>query len=104
VPLDAPWNAPHAEAWDSETLASWAQHTMRTHLGRWGIRLFSEAVFAAEPSEFSLLHALFYIHSGGGFESLTNTRGGRTAGPVCRGAHRASRCSLAAHSWASACS
>jgi monoamine oxidase len=76
VPLDAPWNAPHAQAWDSETLASWAQRTMRTQLGRWGIQLFSEAVFAAEPSEFSLLHALFYIHSGGGFESLTNTRGG----------------------------
>jgi monoamine oxidase len=76
VPLDAPWNAPQADAWDSETLASWAQRTMRTKLGRWSIQLFSEAVFAAEPNEFSLLHALFYIHSGGGFESLTNTRGG----------------------------
>jgi monoamine oxidase len=86
VPLDAPWNAPHAEAWDSETLASWAQHTMRTRLGRWGIRLFSEAVFAAEPSEFSLLHALFYIHSGGGFESLTNTRGGAQQDRFAEGA------------------
>ncbi|MGQ9901353.1 MAG: flavin monoamine oxidase family protein [Fimbriimonadales bacterium] len=76
VPLDAPWDAPHAAVWDSETLASWAQHTMRTALGRWGIQLFSEAVFAAEPSELSLLHALFYIHSGGGFEPLTATRGG----------------------------
>lgn len=76
VPLDAPWDAPHAAVWDSETLASWAQRTMRTALGRWGIQLFSEAVFAAEPSELSLLHALFYIHSGGGFESLTATRGG----------------------------
>jgi monoamine oxidase len=86
VPLDAPWNAPHAEAWDSETLASWAQRTMRTQLGRWGIRLFSEAVFAAEPSEFSLLHALFYIHSGGGFESLTNTRGGAQQDRFAEGA------------------
>ncbi|MGQ9658000.1 MAG: flavin monoamine oxidase family protein, partial [Fimbriimonadales bacterium] len=76
VPLDAPWEAPHAAVWDSETLASWAQRTMRTALGRWGIQLFSEAVFAAEPSELSLLHALFYIHSGGGFEPLTATRGG----------------------------
>ncbi|BCW95412.1 MAG: flavin monoamine oxidase family protein [Fimbriimonadales bacterium] len=76
VPLESPWCAPNAAAWDSETLASWAQRALRTRLGRWGIRLFSEAVFAAEPSEFSLLHALFYIHSGGGFESLTNTRGG----------------------------
>lgn len=76
VLLDAPWDAPRAAAWDSETLASWARHTMRTALGRWGIQIFSEAVFAAEPSELSLLHALFYIHSGGGFESLISTRGG----------------------------
>ncbi len=76
VPLDAPWNAPDAPAWDSMTFASWIERSMRTRVGRWGLKLFSEAVFAAEPYEFSLLHALFYIHSGGGVERLSNTRGG----------------------------
>ncbi len=76
VPLHAPWDAPHAEAWDSLTFASWIEQAMRTRVGRWGMKLFSEAVFAAEPYEFSLLHALFYIHSGGGVERLSNTRGG----------------------------
>lgn len=76
VPLEAPWQAPQAEQWDSMTFASWIQHTMRTAVGQWGMRLFAEAVFAAEPCDFSLLHALFYLHSGGGFERLTGTRGG----------------------------
>lgn len=76
VPLHAPWDAPYAEAWDSMTFASWIEQGMRTRVGRWGMKLFSEAVFAAEPYEFSLLHALFYIHSGGGVERLSNTRGG----------------------------
>ena len=96
VPLDAPWSAPQADAWDSETLASWAQRTMRTKLGRWGIQLFSEAVFAAEPNEFSLLHALFYIHSGGGFESLTHTRGGAQQDRFVEGAQSLAL-KLAAH-------
>ena len=39
-------------------------------------RLYSEAVFAAEPHDFSLLHALFYTHSGGGVDALAGTRGG----------------------------
>jgi monoamine oxidase len=33
-------------------------------------------VFAAEPANMSLLHVLFYIRSGGGWESLTGTEGG----------------------------
>jgi len=76
VPLDAPWRAPNAHQWDSMTFASWIEQTVRTRMGRWGLKLFAEAVFAAEPAEFSLLHALFYIHSGGGVERLTGTRGG----------------------------
>jgi monoamine oxidase len=76
VPLDAPWRAPHAHRWDSMTFATWIEQAMRTPVGRWGLTLFAEAVFAAEPCEFSLLHALFYIHSGGGVERLSGVRGG----------------------------
>jgi len=76
VPLEAPWNAPHATRWDSITFATWIEQTMRTPIGRWGLTLFAKAVFAAEPCEFSLLHALFYIHSGGGVQQLSGVRGG----------------------------
>jgi monoamine oxidase len=50
----------------------------------------------AEPNEFSLLHALFYIHSGGGFESLTNTRGGAQQDRFVEGAQSLAL-KLAAH-------
>jgi monoamine oxidase len=33
-------------------------------------------VFAAEPQDFSLLHALFYTHSGGGVDALAGVRDG----------------------------
>ena len=36
--------------------------------------VFAEAVFAAEPHDFSLLHALAYTHSGGGVNSLIGVR------------------------------
>lgn len=40
------------------------------------MRLFTTAIFAAEPSDLSLLHALSYLHSGGSFDSLVRTGGG----------------------------
>ena len=76
VPLEAPWQAPSAARWDAITFAAWIEQTMRTPIGRWGLTLFAKAVFAAEPGEFSLLHALFYIRSGGGVERLSGMRGG----------------------------
>ena len=36
----------------------------------------SKAVFAAEPRDLSLLHALFYFHAGNGVINLTSTAGG----------------------------
>ncbi|MCS7064718.1 MAG: FAD-dependent oxidoreductase, partial [Fimbriimonadales bacterium] len=86
VPLEAPWNAPHAARWDTLTFAAWIEQTMRTSVGRWGLTLFAQAVFAAEPCEFSLLHALFYIHSGGGVERLSGTRGGAQQDRFVQGA------------------
>lgn len=86
VPLEAPWQAPHAHAWDSITFASWIERTLRTPLARWGMHLFSKAVYAAEPADFSLLHALFYLHSGGGFERLVATRGGAQQDRFVQGA------------------
>src|SRR6476659_2584446 len=76
VPHEAPWAADRADEWDSITFESWIQRNARTDKARSLLRLYSEAVFAAEPRDFSLLHALFYTHSGGGVDALAGVRNG----------------------------
>lgn len=76
VPLEAPWNAPKAKEWDSQTFDTWVEKHMSTKAGKNGLHVFSEAVLAAQSHEFSLLHALFYIRSGSGFEKLIDTENG----------------------------
>lgn len=76
VPLEAPWRAPRARRWDGETFATWVRRNTRTAAARSLFELATEAVWAAEPSDVSLLHILFYTHSGGGFNTLVGTGGG----------------------------
>ena len=76
VPLEAPWAADRAETWDAQTFATWIRRNVRTAKARALFEIYSEAVFAAQPGDFSLLHALFYTHSGGGVDMLAGTRGG----------------------------
>jgi monoamine oxidase len=76
VPLEAPWAADRADEWDSTTFETWILRNARTANARSLLRLYAEAVFAAEPRDFSLLHALFYTHSGGGVDSLAGVRQG----------------------------
>jgi monoamine oxidase len=76
IPLDAPWQAPQAARLDAMSLGDW----MRTHIRQadaaFLMRVGVESVFAAAPDEISLLHALFYMRSGGSFDRLTRSRGG----------------------------
>lgn len=76
VPLAEPWAAPRARRWDGETFASWVRRNTRTAAARSLFELATEAVWAAEPADVSLLHILFYTHSGGGFNALVGTGGG----------------------------
>ena len=76
VPLEEPWMAPKAVEWDSQTLATWIGRNTRTEGARRLFELATEAVWAAEPADVSLLHVLFYTHSGGGFNTLVGTGGG----------------------------
>src|SRR3954471_8922738 len=76
VPLDAPWEAPNARKLDSQTFWSWLHRNVYTSGGRALIELGIQAVWAAEPADLSLLHVLFYCHSGGSFERLLDTEGG----------------------------
>ncbi len=76
VPLDKPWRAAEASAWDAQTLDAWlvANAQTDTGLGYW--RTLVPALFSAEASEMSLLHFLFYCRSGGTIDRLVATHGG----------------------------
>jgi monoamine oxidase len=76
VPLEAPWEAPKARSYDAQTAHTWMRRNMRTRAGRQLLELGTEAVWAAQPEDISLLHMLFYIHSAGSLELLFDTEGG----------------------------
>lgn len=76
VPPEAPWRAPKADDWDSQTFESWMRRNVRTGVAREIMRLAIIGVWAAEPRDVSLLHVLFYIRSAGSIELLTDTEGG----------------------------
>jgi monoamine oxidase len=88
VPLDAPWAAPGAARLDGQTFATWLNRRAATASGRAFSRLVTEAVWAAEPEDMSALWALFYIHSGGGVDSLINTSGGAQQDRIVGGSQR----------------
>ncbi|WP_300543761.1 FAD-dependent oxidoreductase [Maricaulis sp.] len=71
-----PWDHPRAALWDSMTVAEW----MRRHaVSRRACAVFAAgigAVFAAEPHDVSLLHALFYARAGTSLDNLVSTTGG----------------------------
>jgi monoamine oxidase len=76
VPLEAPWTAPKAEEWDSQTFETWMRRKVRTQVARDILRLAIIGVWAVEPRDVSLLHVLFYTHSAGTLELLTDAEGG----------------------------
>jgi monoamine oxidase len=88
VPLDAPWSAPGAARLDGQTFATWLGRRAATASGQAFWRLITEAVWAAEPEDMSALWAHFYIHSGGGVDSLIGTSGGAQAERVAGGSQR----------------
>jgi monoamine oxidase len=76
VPAAAPWEARRAARWDAQTFETWLRRNLRTAHGRALMKGVTEAVWACEPADVSLLHILFYIHSAGGIEALIATDGG----------------------------
>jgi monoamine oxidase len=75
VPLDAPWTAPNALAWDSMTVDTWASQNILSAKGRALFALAVEAVLSAEARDISLLYFLFYINSAGGINQLVGNAG-----------------------------
>lgn len=76
VPLEAPWLAPRATEWDGETVETWLRRHVHTRGAREMLQLAVRAVFATEAADLSLLHFLFYSHSGGFLDRLLDVRDG----------------------------
>ncbi|OLF17085.1 flavin monoamine oxidase family protein [Actinophytocola xanthii] len=72
----APWTSPGAARLDMSTLAGWIRRNLRTRMGRRLFTLASRVLWAADPSELSLLHALFYVRAAGSLGAVMAIEGG----------------------------
>jgi len=78
VPLEEPWTAPRASTWDARTVGEWLASAFHVP-GKEARALLSAAMrglFTSDPSEVSLLHALYLIRSAGSLERLLSVEGG----------------------------
>jgi monoamine oxidase len=76
IPLDKPWTAANAATLDAQTLETFKLANSSTRGARFLFDLATKAILAAEPRDVSLLHAMFYFHSGNGVLNLASTSGG----------------------------
>jgi monoamine oxidase len=76
VPLEAPWTADQALAWDSQTVETWLRARVPAERARAWLRTAIRGTLAAEPRDLSLLHTLFFIRSAGGIARMIATAGG----------------------------
>ena len=72
----SPWSHAKAAFWDSMTVAEWMRKQAWTRDAFEVFAVGIGAVFAAEPHEVSLLHALFYARAGTSLDNLVSTGGG----------------------------
>jgi monoamine oxidase len=82
VPVDRPWTARHAAAWDRQTVGEWIHRHLPTPGSRKLFTVASRAIWGADPFEMSLLYVLFYVAAAGNpttkgsFLRLIGTPGG----------------------------
>ncbi|MDP3889779.1 flavin monoamine oxidase family protein [Nocardioides sp.] len=86
--LAQPWETPHARVLDGQTFETWIRRTLRTPTGRAYFRIVCEAVFSADASDLSLLHALYYSHSGTDLETLVSVDRGAQQDRIVGGSIR----------------
>ncbi|TAE41711.1 MAG: flavin monoamine oxidase family protein [Runella slithyformis] len=86
INLAAPWQSPNANHWDAMTLASWMHQQMSFQTARDFFKVAAEAIWAADPADISMLHALFYVQSAGSLELLMNIKGGAQEERIVGGA------------------
>ncbi|MFM7200149.1 MAG: flavin monoamine oxidase family protein [Myxococcota bacterium] len=74
VPLDAPYQASHARAWDGISVEGWKQNHVYTRGVKGLLDVTIRAFFSTEPADVSMLYMLQYVHSGGGLERMIEVR------------------------------
>jgi monoamine oxidase len=87
VDVEAPWRTRGAERWDALSLAAWIHRTLHTTGGRQLFTLAARLLWACEPSELSLLHALFYARAAGSLRAVMATENGAQQDLLDGGAH-----------------
>jgi monoamine oxidase len=75
VPLDKPWTAPNAGAWDAMTVQTWSEQNFVSADAQKLFALAVEAILSVEPRDVSFLYLLFYIHAAGSIEVLIDNAG-----------------------------
>ena len=76
IPLVDPWTAAEADRWDRQTLETWIDGNVVSPQAKAMLRGLVPAVFGAEAWDMSLLHFLYYLHSGGLIDRIISTSGG----------------------------
>ena len=82
VPVDAPWTAPRADEFDSQTLSTFLDAQVRNPGTRVLTGTATKSLWGAEPRDLSLLYALWYVacagnaSTPGSFARLITTQGG----------------------------
>jgi monoamine oxidase len=79
IPVDAPWDAPHAREWDRQTFAAWVESRLDDDslaLARAALNTIMAGLFDIDPAELSLLDALYLLRSHGGLLKLMSVQGG----------------------------
>src|ERR1700756_4762733 len=94
--LERPWLTPGAGVLDGQTWESWIRRNLRTKAGRAYFHVACEAVWAAEASDVSLLHALFYTHSNADLETLISVDRGAQQDRVTGGSGKIAEAMAAA--------
>jgi monoamine oxidase len=88
VPVDAPWKAPQAEEWDSQTAATWVAGRVSEPLSRSFASVALGGPVSVLPPDISLLHYLFIAAACGGPLSLVSVGSGVLSDRVVGGTGR----------------
>jgi monoamine oxidase len=76
VPVDAPWTARRAAAWDARSGADWVRANMPVASARHMLEAVVRGLMACDPSEASLLDVLWLLRSANGLQPLLSIEGG----------------------------
>lgn len=90
VDLQHPWKSAETERLDTMTARQWLDENCRDELAQEFLEVLLVTLFAAETEEYSAMHFLFYMASGGGLRRLMTTIGGAQEARVLGGAHQIS--------------